>query len=261
MKSNPPGRQKLSRTLSRTFSLRCFQSKKVNGKTSESIPKEISVETREENRVETSKDISAGTRKEVSFEDRTKTTAEARKDIILDLPSKMKMKNLKERSKDCQKEISIDSLWTSPGSTSRHQKNTKSCHNLETAEMNRMTVPILMSPASKKPFFSGRDLFEDYERIIASDESSAKGNGKAKAWKLEPPPFSSSKATSPYMLSRASPSRGVNRYASTNNLMSVHATPVRRTMQRQASVFIPKADLDDLCNMYEDIVDPHFRSR
>lgn len=256
MNSNGSGRHKLTRTLSRTFSLRCFQSKA--DKRSDSVPKEISVGTRKEFRLETAKRASSTTPKEIKIESPMEihidgceaTGVYAPKEIVFDVRKEIATKQVQGRGRDSPEEICTESLWKSPRKNSAsRRKDTKQLDCLFTppSDKKKMIVPTLMSPRSKAPYFRG--AFDDHKPVNGSD-GPAEGNDKS--WKLERPP----------MLSRASPPlrRTFNRYASSNNLLSVHTTPARPMMHRQTSVYIPKADLDNLCNMYDDIVDTPFRS-
>jgi hypothetical protein len=252
MNSTTSDRQSLSQTLSRTFSLRCFHNKTGKAKANVSIPKEISVGTRKEFRKEAGKRANPSSPKksknvtptEIHVNGLDTTSTFTPKDVSVDLRKSATMKKIRSTSIDASPtEICIESLWTSPKSDTSRRKETKQSFATPPSSVKKqITIPLLMSPHKSPPprAVLARSLLENQD-----------GPNDA-AWKLEKPPM---------LLSRASPpSRAVSRYASSQNLVSVHATPARPEMFKQTSVYIPKADLDKLCNMYDDIVDTPFRA-
>jgi hypothetical protein len=250
MNSNTSDRQSLSQTLSRTFSLRCFHNNKTGkAKANVSIPKEISVGTRKEFRKEAAKRANPSSPRktknvtpiEIHVNGLDTASTFTPKDVSVDIRKTATMKKIRSTSIDASPtEICVESLWTSPkNDTSRRKETKQSFATPPPAVKKQITIPLLMSPQKSPPprAVLARSLLENQ----SSDA----------AWKLEKPP----------MLSRASPpSRTVSRYASSQNLVSAHATPARPELYKQTSVYIPKADLDKLCNMYDDIVDTPFRA-
>ena len=228
-------RRKLS--LGRAFSLRRFQGKAADSTLSSSsnaisddaIPKEIKIDM------------------EIHMDGREATTytpPEVNVNVI-------KNKRAQERRKE--EDIKLESFWKSPTKNGRLKDTTKendSClltppRPPPSSAKKQMLIPSLMSPASKTVVFRN----PEHERLTPNRSADAIAD---KAWKLEKPPN---------MLSRASPpSRTVQRYASSHHLCSIHATPIRPKLHKQTSVYIPKADLDKLCHMYDDIVDTPFRA-
>ncbi|GAX10329.1 hypothetical protein FisN_3Lh536 [Fistulifera solaris] len=250
MNSNSTDRQSLSQTLSRTFSLRYFHNKTGKAKANVSIPKEISVGTRKEFRKEAVKRANPCSPKkakivtpiEIHVNGLDTASTFTPKDVTVDLRKTATMKKILSTSIDASPtEICIESLWTSPKNDNNRRKETKqSVASPSPSIKKQITIPLLMSPQKSPPprAVLARSLLENQPNDAA--------------WKLEKPPI---------LFSRASPpSRTVSRYASSQNLVSVHATPARPEMYKQTSVYIPKADLDKLCNMYDDIVDTPFRA-